>query len=263
LKRWVAMAACLVGLLGTGVQGNDSGKNEMARQLFEQLFTPAGMLPVQDLVAEGEELEAEGSGGHMVKAMSAKYFFKAPNMLRFDRVGVNKRAPLEGVMQVTVRDGDSFYIFVGHNYPAKRGVDPQIPPDSLPFSLTRYRKDASREFYYLGTESWKDIQVHRIQILNPADPGWTAVVWIDNQRRVPIQAEWTVSADKPGGKPGKKRTVWSDIRQLPDGRYFPYQSQIFMDDKLTSMKVYKGVRINVGLDSSLFRPIPELEGPPK
>lgn len=263
MKRWVGALVAALWLSSGLSQGlaQESNKNEIARQMFEQLFTPAGMLPVQDLVAEGEELEAEGVGGHMSKTMNAKYFFKAPNMLRFDRVVVDPRKPLVGVMQVTVRDGDSYYIFVGHNYPAKRGLDPQIPPESIPFTLTRYRRDASREFYYLGKEAWKDIQVHRIQILNPADPNWTAIVWIDNQRRVPIQAEYTMSPEKPGGKPSKKRVVYSDIRQLPDGRYFPYQSQIYIDDKLTSMKVYKGVRINVGLDTSLFRPIPELEGP--
>ncbi len=262
MNRWF-WAVLLILSLGLGERqalAEDAGKNEYARQLFEQLFTPSGLLPVQDLVAEGEELEVEGTGGHLVKSMRAKYFFKAPNMLRFDRVVEDTRKPLYGVMQVVVRDGDSYYIFAGHNYPAKRGMDPQIPPDSLPFTLTRYRRDASREFYYLGKEAWKDIQVHRIQILNPAEPGWTAIVWIDEQRRVPIQAEYTVSADKPGSKPGKKRVVWSDIRQLPDGRYFPYQAQIYIDEKLTSMKVYKGVRINVGLDKSLFRPIPELEG---
>lgn len=258
IGRFGVVFAALVCLTGAG-SGEDGAKNDMARQMFESLFTPAGTLPVQDLVAEGEELEVEGVAGHLSPSMKVKYYFKAPNMLRFDRVVIDTRKPLYGVMQVTVRDGDSFYVFVGHNYPAKRGVDPQIPPDSLPFTLTRYRRDASREFYYLGSEAWKDITVHRVQILNPADPGWTAVVWIDHQRRVPVQAEYTVQPDKKGDKPGKKRVVWSDIRQLPDGRYFPYQAQIFIDERLTSMKVYKGVRINVDLDNSLFRPIPELE----
>ena len=234
------------------------GQNEKARQLFDELFTPAGLLPIQDLVAEGDELNVEGTGGHLGKTHGAKYFFKAPNLLRFDRVVTTSRLPLEGLLQVTIRDGDSFYIFATSNYPGKSGADPQIPPESLPFMLTRYRKDASREFYYLGSEQWKELTVHRIQILNPADPDWTAVVWIDAQRRVPIQSEYTVlPVDK--AKPSKKRIVYSDFRQLPDGRYFPYQHQIFVDEKLTSMRVYKGVRVNVGLDKSLFRPIPELE----
>lgn len=235
----------------------DENKNEQARQLFESLFTPPGQLPVQDLVAEGEELDAEGAGGHLIQTARSKYFFKSPNMLRFDRVGTNPKKPFQNQLHVTIRDGDSYYIFVGHNYPSKTGVDPQIAPDSVPFVLTRYKKDASREFYYLGVEAWKDIQVHRIQILNPADPNWTAVCWIDGQKRVPVQAEYSVAG--PDKKTSKKRVVWSDVRQLPDGRYFPYQTQIFENEKLTSMRVYKGVRINVGLDTSLFRPIPELE----
>ena len=252
LVLWLTLVVYAVAL------PDDSSKNEQARQLFESLFTPPGQLPVQDLVAEGEELEAEGVAGHLVQSCRSKYFFKSPNMLRFDRVGTNPKKPFCNQLQVMIRDGDSYYIFVGHNYPSKSGVDPQIAPDSLPFVLTRYKKDASREFYYLGSETWKDIAVHRIQILNPADPGWTAVCWIDAQKRVPVQAEYTVLGPK-GSKPGKKRVVWSDVRQLPDGRYFPYQAQIFEDEKLTSMRVYTGVRINVGLDNSLFRPIPELE----
>ena len=42
-------------------RAEDARKNEMARQMFEQLFVPPGTLPVQDLVAEGDELEAEGA----------------------------------------------------------------------------------------------------------------------------------------------------------------------------------------------------------
>ncbi len=243
----------------TPVSGDDTGKNEQARQMFESLFTPPGQLPVQDLVAEGEELEAEGAGGHLVPAAKAKYYFKAPAYLRFDRVNVNPKQPFLGLLKVIVRDGDSYHIFLTHNYPTKSGIDPQVAPDSLPFSLTRYKKDASREFYYLGSEAWKETTVHRVQILNPADPNWTCVVWIDHQKRVPVQAEYTAAPEKPGGKPSKKRVVWSDVRQLPDGRYFPYQAQIFIDEKLREMRVYKGVRINVGLDNSLFRLIPELE----
>jgi outer membrane lipoprotein-sorting protein len=253
-----ALIVMLTLALAAAAVPEDTSRNEQARQLFESLFTPPGQLPVQDLVAEGEELDAEGAAGHLIQTARTKYFFKAPNMLRFDRLGTNPKKPFQNQLHVTIRDGDSYYIFVGHNYPSKTGVDPQIAPDSLPFCLTRYKKDASREFYYLGSEAWKDITVHRIQILNPADPGWTAVCWIDSQKRVPVQAEYTVVAAK-GAKPGKKRVVWSDVRQLPDGRYFPYQVQIFEDEKLTSMRVYKGVRINVGLDGSLFRPIPELE----
>lgn len=238
---------------------DDTGKNEQARQMFESLFTPPGQLPVQDLVAEGEELEAQGAAGHLAPSAKVKYFFKAPNYLRFDRVNVDPRQPLLGILKVTIRDGDSYHIFATHNYPTKSGIDPQVAPDSIPFCLTRYKKDASREFYYLGPESWQNTTVHRVQILNPADPNWTCIVWIDNQKRVPVQAEYTGPTDKPGGKPSKKRVVWSDVRQLPDGRYFPYQAQIFVDEKLREMRVYKGVRINVGLDNSLFRVIPELE----
>ena len=245
-------------VLFTPARGEDSGRNEQARQMFESLFTPPGQLPVQDLVAEGEELEAEGAGGHLVPSAKAKFFFKAPNMLRFDRINVNPRKPFQGMLNVIIRDGDSYHIFLTQNYPTKSGIDPQIAPDSLPFCLTRYKKDASREFYYLGSEAWKDITVHRVQILNPADPNWTCIVWIDNQKRVPVQAEYTAAAEK-GGKPSKKRVVGTDVRQRPDGRYWPYQAQIFVDEKLREMRVYKGVRINVGLDNSLFRVIPELE----
>jgi len=239
--------------------GENGNKNEIARQMFESIFTPPGSLPVQDLIAEGEEFEAEGAAGHLSLTYRGKFFFKAPNLLRFDRVAEKGKKPLSGVLQVMVRDGDSFYIFAGENTPSKAGIDPQVAPETLPFPLTRYRKDASREFYYLGQETWQDRQVHRVQILNPADPNWTAVIWIDHERRLPIQIEYPSVLAGKDGKPGKRRVVWSDFRQLQDGRYFPHQTQIFSEDKLVQMKVYKGVRVNVGLDPSLFKPIPELE----
>ena len=59
LNRFLCATFALF-LAFTPARGDDTGKNEQARQMFESLFTPPGQLPVQDLVAEGEELEAEG-----------------------------------------------------------------------------------------------------------------------------------------------------------------------------------------------------------
>ena len=227
--------------------------------MVDQLYTPQGSLPITDLVVELEDHAATSSADPVLWGRT-KMFFKSPAKLRVDVVQVTPKSPNDGRLTVIIRDGENMYIYGAAQYPAKKQADSPVATLALPFNIQHYRRDAEREFYDLGTERIENTTVHRIQILSPSQPNWTAIVWVDAERRVPLQLETGVP-DKDG-KIKKKRLLYRDIRKLSDGRYFPFQLQIFEDDVLREVKIYKGVKVNVGLDPTLFDPVREfLNGP--
>ena len=251
------LLSALVGLLSTMAGASD----EQARIMVDQLYTTKGSLPITDLVVELEDHAATTTADPILCGRT-KMFFKSPAKLRVDIVQVTPKSPNDGKLTVIIRDGESIYIYGAAQYPAKKQSDSQTPSLALPFNIQRYRRDIEREYFSLGVDRIDDVQTHRIQILSPSQPNWTAVVWIDSERRVPLQMETAVPAEK-GGKAKKKRILYKDIRRLPDGRYFPFQLQIYEDDVLREVKIYKGVKINVGLDPILFEPVREFLNKPR
>ena len=233
--------------------------DERARIMVDQLYTTPGSLPINDLVVELEDHAATSTADPILWGRT-KMFFKAPAKLRVDVVQVTPKSPNDGKLTVIIRDGENLYVYGAAQYPAKRQADTPSPTLALPFNLQRYRRDIEREFYDLGVDHIDSVAVHRIQILSPSQPDWTAVVWIDPVRRVPLQMETGIQSE---GKMRKKRVLYKDIRRLPDGRYFPFQLQIYDDDVLREVKIYKGVKINVGLDPTLFEPVREFLNQPR
>lgn len=232
---------------------------EQARMLVEQLYTPKGVLPIKDLIVELEDNEtAEDAPANLVNRAKTKIFFKFPSKIRVDQIHNAPNNSLDGRMTVIIRDGTYMWVYAMGQYAAKKTSDSGQATLALPFDIQRYRKDAEREYHYLGKETMDSIPVHRVQVLNPAVPGWCAVVWIDPERRVPLQLEAAIPQDgKEAGKFKSKRVLYKDIRKLDDGRWFPFQIQIFDGEILRQVKLYKGVKVNVGLDEQLFQPMKE------
>ena len=251
------MEVFFVGLAPGAAQAPDA----RARTMVDQLYTPQGSLPINDLVVELEDHAATTSADPVLWGRT-KMFFKAPSRLRVDVVQVTPKTPSDGRLTVIIRDGENLWIYGAAQYPARKQVDSPVATLALPFNIQHYRRDAEREFYDLGTEKIEGVAVHRIQILSPSQPNWTAIVWVDPVRRVPLQLETGVPSEKDG-KIRKKRVLYRDIRKLGDGRHFPFQLQIFDEDVLREVKIYKGVRINVGLDATLFEPVKELLNGPR
>jgi len=231
---------------------------EQARQLVEQLYTPKGVLPIKDMIVELEDNEtAEDAPANLVNRAKTKIFYKFPSKLRVDQVHNAPNNSLDGRMTVIIRDGTYMWVYAMGQYAAKKTSDSGQATLALPFDIQKYRKDAEREYHYLGKETMDNIPVHRVQVLNPAVPGWCAVVWIDPERRVPLQLEAAIPHEKDAGKFKSKRVLYKDIRKLEDGRWFPFQIQIFDGEILRQVKLYKGVKVNVGLDETLFQPMKE------
>ena len=253
----VAVAPILLALalLGGSAQAASKKQSELAQQLVNGLYTPKGALPIQDLVIEVDDYVSEDSGpSNLACEANSKLFFKFPNRLRVDQLHRTPQSPLDGKMTVIIRDGENLWIYMEGQLPSKSGSDSQVPTLALPFNVQHYRRDQEREYYYLGQEKLQGRMVHRVQVTNPSQPDWTAVLWIDAERHIPLQLETSGHARHHEEHMISKRVVYGDIRRLPDGRYFPFQLQIFENDVLQEVKLYKGVRVNVGLDDTLFAP---------
>ena len=253
-----ALALACVGSLAapSPVRAND----DRARKLVDQLYTPQGALPIQDMIVELED-HAAAAAANPVLTGRTKMFYKAPAKLRVDYQQVLPKSPLDGRLTVIIRDGENLWVYGSAQYPSLKKADSPSPTLALPFNVQKFRRDAEREFYDLGLERIDNVPVHRIQVLSPSQPNWTAVVWVDPERRVPLQLETGVPGEKDG-KMRKKRVLYKDIRRLADGRHFPCQLHIYESDVLKEIKIYKGVKINVGLDQALFEPVKEfLNGP--
>jgi hypothetical protein len=247
-------------MAGEPVAAAKGAQSELAQQMVNELYTPRGLLPIKDLVIEVDDYISEDNGpSNLVCEANSKIFFKSPNRLRVDQVHRSAKSPLDGKMTVIIRDGENLWVYLEGQIPSKTGNDSQVPTLSIPFNIQRYRRDQEREFYYLGKEKLDGVTVHRVQITNPSMPDWTAVLWIDAERHIPIQLETTGRGHHDKMIP--KRVVYGDIRRLPDGRFFPFKLQIFENDVLTGVELYKGVRINVGLDDFLFAPQQEYTNP--
>lgn len=250
----ISLGSLVAVTAGRSARAKGSESEEAARMLVEQMYTAPGGAPIKDFVIELEDHAAAG-GANPVMISKTKLFFKEPSRLRADLVQVAPKSPTDGQLTVVIRDGQNLWIYGGGPYPAKQQADTPNPSLAIPYNIQKYRRDSEREFFDLGTETLEGVKVHRVQILSPSQPNWTAVIWIDSSRRVPLQLEMGVP-DKEG-KSKKKKVVYRDIRQLPDGRNFPFQLTIYEDDVMKDLKIYKGVRINVGLEANLFEPVQE------
>lgn len=254
-RRGFLLGAALVAASFCPVALAEPGSDDAGRLLVEQMYTVAGGAPVKDMVIELED-HAAVNGANPTLVGKTKLFFKSPAQLRADLVQVAPKSPTDGLLTVVIRDGQNLWIYGSGPYPAKSTADTPSPSLALPYNLQKYRRDSEREFFDLGPETCEGVKVRRVQILSPSQPNWTAVIWVDPVRRVPLQLE--VGVPDKEGKTKKKKVVYKDIRQLPDGRYLPFQIHVYEDDVFKDLKIYKGVRVNVGLDSQLFEPVQEL-----
>ncbi|MBI3926295.1 MAG: hypothetical protein HY319_12195 [Armatimonadetes bacterium] len=254
-------------LTSSAFPANDA---ELARQLVEQLYTPQGVLPIKDMIVELEDNQAQETGpANLVIRAKTRIYYKFPNKLRVDQVHNDPNSPLDGKMTILIRDGDNSWIYVAEGqYPAEKGSDSQAPTLALPFNVQKYRIDSERQYLYQGKVRFDGRLLHKVRVTNPAQKDWTATVWIDPAMRVPVQLETTLPTGEAappaeeGAPPAPppiltKKVVYRDFRKLPDGRHLPFQIELYEENVLKIVKIYKGVKVNAGLDDSLFEPMKE------
>lgn len=228
-----------------------------ARQLVDNLYTPAQGLPIRDLILEVEcsELVEENGIGNLLPSSTDRVYYKFPNRLRVDTVFYDPGAQMDGKQFVIIRDGSNMWLFSSMGqYPMKKGADTQEPSLELPFSLQKYPQDANDDYTLVGNDAFEGIPVKVVQIQNPARPDLPTRVWIDPVRRVPLQLVTKVKGQGSSG-PVEKKVIYRDIKQLEDGRYLPMRLEIYVDQVLRKARVYRGAKVNAGLQDSLFEPM--------
>lgn len=254
----VLFLSCLVLARSGGAQGESGappGRNIDPRALVDQLYTVAGKLPIRDMVVELESSDASPDTGNLVPAGKDKIYYKYPNKLRVDSIIRDPGGPLDEKQVIIIRDGVNMWHFVSMGqYPVKKAPDTPRPTLNLPFNIQRYPQDGARNYELAAPQVVEGVRTEVVRITNPQVPRDVRTVYVDVQRNVPLRLEMEVPGEK-GGAPTQLRVEYRDIRVLEDGRYLPFTLEIYEGNSLQRVRVYKGVKVNVGLQDSLFQPM--------
>lgn len=226
------------------------------RHLVEELYTAPGQLPIRDMIVELECSDLAGGGSEaLVPSSTDRVYYKYPNRLRVESVIHEPGGPLDGKQAVIIHDGANSWMFVSMGqYPVKKEQGPIVAAD-LPFGLMHYAQDADRQYSLEGVETYDDVQVQVVKIVSPATPGAYRKLWIDTVRRVPLLVEVGTPGEKADQGPQVRKVAYKDIRKLSDGRYVPFRLETYDGGKLVKVRIYQGVKVNVGLQDSLFEPM--------
>ena len=224
--------------------------NLRARQLIEQLYAPAGVMPIRDLIAEIECHDFSTESNAFQLLSNDKVYYKYPNKLRIDAIINDPGGPMDKKEAIIIRDGINVwhYISMGQ-YPVKKALDQPSGTLNLPFGIQKYSVDASKKYSIKGKKVINDVETIEVFIENPQDENDTKSVYIDTKRNVPLRLDLTRISDK---EKILVRAQYSNVQKLPDGRYFPCQIDIFENDVHKKIRNIKAVQMNCGLDDSMF-----------
>lgn len=232
-----------------------AAKNGDPRALVDSLYTVAGKLPIRDLVVELDSSDASGDTGNLVPSGKDKIYYKFPNKLRVDSVIRDPGGPLDGIQSIIIRDGTNCWHYVSMGqYPVKKQPDTPSATLALPFNIQRYPEDGARKYEMAGSETVDGVRTDVVRITNPNSPQDVRTVYIDRNRNVPLRLELQQPGEK-GGPAVTTRVDYKDVRKLEDGRYFPFSIEVHEGSVLQKVRVYKGVKVNVGLQDNLFEPM--------
>lgn len=229
-----------------------AAKNDEALSILSHLYVTNGQLPVNDIVIEYEEMSSDADAPMQLSSKD-KLYFKKPVKIRVDSIMVDPGSVNDGKNLIIIRDGVNAWLYLSSGqYPVKKQLDEQASPFCLPFGLTHYPKDLEKEYMVEGKESVDGVGAVKVSI---TDSTAQQFVWIDTSRWVPLKFQ---STTKDGNKETTKMTLYKNIGQTKDGRYFPMRLERYVDGRLTNLIVYKGLVVNAGLSDDLFSPLNKL-----
>lgn len=220
-----------------------------ARQMLNHLYINAGQMPISDFVIELEEMGSTG-GSSMSLNSRDKMYFMAPNKIRVDAVISDPGGPLDGKNVILIRDGINAWQYLSTGqYPVKKKLDEPSPPLNIPFGIVRYPQDVDKKYSVAGKETVEGVQCTKILIQGKEE----ITVWIDTNRWIPLKQ--LIKVPGKDGKSTTKTALYKDIGTTKDGRYFPMKIEVYTDDALTRLVVFKGVAINAGIKETMFEPM--------
>lgn len=233
--------------------------NKEAINILNKLYCPAGQLPVNDILIEYEQMDSSGKTA-MSLGSKDKIYFKQPVKIRVDSILVDPGNVNDGKNLIVIRDGLNAWLYLSTGqYPVKKKLDEPSPPLNLPFGLTHYPEDLSRVYKVEGREKIEGVNAIKISFKDPQSNHVNSDVWIDTQRCVPLQFV-SIHKVKSGDKERHivKKVVYKEFGQTKDGRYFPMRLERYNGDDLSSLIVYKAIKVNSDLPDHLFEPMEKI-----
>ncbi len=245
--------ASLAILFATSIASFAATGNSKAVQLVDNLYGGQNVAPIRDLIVEMDCTDSDEKTGQLMPSSKDKVYFKAPYKLRIDTIIQDPGGPLDQRQAIIIRDGVTawHYLSTGQ-YPVKKRPDNPSPTSNLPFSIQKYPIDTTKSYEMGAVKTIEGVNAQEVIIKNPQDPKDVRSVCIDTKRLVPLRQDYTRT---DGDKTTNVTVEYSDIRQLSDGRYFPFLIKIYNNGTLQKVRCYKGVSVNVGLDDAFFNPM--------
>jgi hypothetical protein len=265
MKQILVLTLILFSLVIPVFAQND---NKEAITILNRLYCPAGQAPVNDIVIEYEQMDSSGKAA-MSLGSKDKIYFKQPVKIRVDSVLVDPGNVNDGKNLIVIRDGINAWLYLSTGqYPVKKKLDEPSPPLNLPFGLTHYPEDLNRKYKIEGREKIEGVNALKISFKDPQNDHVNTDVWIDTQRCVPVQfmSIHTVKYRiKKGTKEEQekerhsvKKVIYKDFGQTKDGRYFPMKLEKYIGDDLSTLIIYKGIKVNSDLQDHLFEPMEKI-----
>lgn len=272
MKKLFFLIAVLIIVSAIVVPCYAESKVKDAKQLMDHLYRPDGQEPVRDAIIDAEKIMEVSEGPFAlstvkIKVTQDKMFFLAPNKFRADVQDTNPNSPLYGQTRTIIRNGKFVYTFIAFGEaPAKMEIDKPENTNYLPYYLQKYPITNEYKYIYLGQEKINDQVLEVVGLYNPANyvdyKTNLTKVWIDAKKWVPYKIEYTRYATKDKKDTYIKRVYYQDVRQLDDGRWWPFKITIeeFNKDSkgkfvFESAMIYKRVAVNTGLQEELFKPM--------
>jgi hypothetical protein len=231
------------------------------RHLVDNLYTPDGKLPVRDLIADVEVYmpvehakEKNDASPAMTLSFKSKMIFKKPNKLKTDTLIVEPGSAMDGNIFAEYRDGQHRWVYsIVGQFPHGTRADKQEATLKLPPNLQTYIQDANRKHTITGKEQINGIDTTIVRIEGLA--GEATIMWIDPVKRVPLKLERIPMSSGEDKKPLSQICLYGDFRQLPDGRWFPFQIEIKRGTATQMLLIYTALSINVGIGDEIFHPM--------
>lgn len=238
---------------------NASATEFDAQWIIDHLYVAPGMLPINDMVIELEESivtsKNENGSYNLVSSGKDKIYFKSPHNLRIE-VGNAK----DDKKTIILNDGINawqYSLSLSRFHLIKKG--PTKPytlcdtPTNIPFGLIHCAEDTGITYTTIGTEKIDNKVVTVIKITSPMYPREEIFVYVDTCHWIPLKLTKKWISNKPN-KEINNTVLYKKITRTKEGYFFPSKLELYINETLKSIIVYKFIIINVGLSETLFDP---------